>query len=143
MTKEFHIEHKISIAAPIEKVFAVLCDVEKWSEWTKSIKKTELITSGGFKVGAKIKIYQPRLLPAVWTVTEISQNRVIWTKDSPGLKVNATHILESTNDGTSFVNSITFEGFLAALVLQVSRSLTKKYIAMEANGLKNVCEAVK
>jgi hypothetical protein len=140
MARSFHIEHKILIAAPIEKVFSVLTDVEHWSEWTKTISKSEIIGDKEFQVGTKIKINQPKLSPAIWVVTERSQNRLVWVKDSPGLKISAKHILESTKEGTSFVNSISYEGFFARLAYAISRSLTEKYIAMEANGLRCVCE---
>jgi hypothetical protein len=140
MSKSFNIEHKIFIAAPMEKVIAVLSDVGKWSEWTKSISKSEILDGKKFSVGAKIKIYQPKLSPAVWVVKETSKDLLVWIKESPGLKISAKHFLESTNEGTSFVNSISYEGFFARLAYSVSRSLTEKYIAMEANGLKSVCE---
>ena len=61
----------IAIDAPTERVAEVMCDVEHWHEWTPSITSITRLGSGPFIVGSRALVRQPRLPPAVWTVTAI------------------------------------------------------------------------
>ena len=42
----------VNIDAPPEKVFAVLCDVERWPEWTSTMTSVQRMQSGSFAVGS-------------------------------------------------------------------------------------------
>jgi uncharacterized protein YndB with AHSA1/START domain len=71
----------IEIDAPPEAVWAVLADVERWPEWTKSMQHVEFVAGAGLKRGAKVRIKQPRLPVMVWEVIEVEPNRVFTWQD--------------------------------------------------------------
>ena len=61
------IERTVDIAAPVEKVWAAMTDVQRWSEWTPTVTSVDLLDGGPVRVGSPVRIRQPRLPAAVWT----------------------------------------------------------------------------
>jgi hypothetical protein len=88
-------------------------------------------------VGSRARIVQPSLLPATWQVTELEENRnFTWVAASPGARTTAGHLLEPQGTGTRATFSINFAGLLSGLIGRLARSLTERYMQMEANRLK-------
>ena len=134
----------ITIDAPGEQVWAVYSDVTRWSEWTASIVGVELLDGAtDLVVGTRARIRQPKLPVAVWSVTEIEQGHTwTWVATAPGIRSTATHTVASTGDGTCRVDSsLTQEGPLGWVIARVYAGLTRRYLAMEAAGLKARCES--
>ena len=50
----------ITINAPIDVVWSVFTDVERWPTWASSFTSVELV-DGPMRLGAKARIRQPRL----------------------------------------------------------------------------------
>ena len=67
----------ITIDAPIEVVWSVFKDVERWPTWASCFTSVELI-DGPMRLGAKARIRQPRLPTVVWEVTNWEPGRS-WT----------------------------------------------------------------
>ena len=135
--------HQVVIEAPTERVWAVYADVEHWTDWTSSIRSVELLDGASLSVGARAKIRQPRLPVATWEVTAFADGRSwTWVATGPGARSTAEHVLTPQADGTTLVETrLTQEGSLGAVIGRVYASLTRRYLAMEAAGLKARCES--
>lgn len=130
-----------SIAAAPEKVWPVMSDVERWQEWTESIRSVEPLGDARAAVGARYRVSQPRLAPAVWTVTSWEPQRgFAWESRSPGLRAVGEHLIATEGAGCRVSLRVRFEGFLSPLIALLFGGLTRRYMALEAEGLKRRCE---
>jgi len=95
------------------------------------------------RLGAKVRIRQPRLPTVTWEVTKWNPGHSwTWTAASPGVRTEASHVLTCTVGGTIAEQSIGWSGPLGRLAAYVWRSLTRRYLAIEATGLKQRSEQV-
>jgi uncharacterized membrane protein len=132
----------VNIDAPPEKVFAVLCDVERWPEWTSTMTSVQRMESGPFAVGSSARVRQPRLLPAVWRVTEFEDKRnFTWTTRAPGLCMSALHSIEPHGAGSRVALSLELTGLIAPVVSRLFGGLMERYITTESQGLKKRSES--
>ena len=130
----------VTIDAPIDVVWSVFTDVERWPTWASSFTSVELI-DGPMRLGAKARIRQPRLPTVVWEVTKWEPGRSwTWAATGPGLRTEASHVLTRSGDRTVAEQSITSSGPLGRLAAFLGRSLTRRYLAVEAAGLKQRSE---
>jgi uncharacterized protein YndB with AHSA1/START domain len=134
----------IDISAPPERVWAVMTEVERWHEWTPSITRIARLDSGPFTVGSRVRVVQPRLRPAVFTVTEVNdrpeRRSFTWRMSAPGVVGIATHIVEPGPAGAHATLLVEFAGLLGGLVGRLYGGLTERYLALEADGLKRRSE---
>jgi uncharacterized membrane protein len=127
----------IDIQASPEIVWAIWSDVERWSEWTANIAKIEKLAPGPLAIGLRARVRQPKLPTAIWRVTELKENRgFTWVSISPGARVTGSHIIEPHAGGSRATMTLTFAGPMALLFGWLTRSLTQRYLQLEANGLK-------
>ena len=134
----------IEIAAPPDNVWHVMADVERWPEWTASVTSVKRLNSGPFAIGSRARIRQPKLLPAVWTVTALIPGRSFtWISGMPGLHVKGHHAVQSDGGGSRVTLSIQFEGIFRGIAASAFRKLNEEYLNMEALGLKRYCESAK
>jgi hypothetical protein len=127
----------IDIAAPPERAWSVISDVERWHEWTPSITRVRLLGKRPFGVGSRAFIRQPKLPPALWKVTDIVPGRSFtWVSVAPGLRVSGFHGVEPTIDGSRATLAIEIQGLLGGLWGRLSKEITERYLAYEAAGLK-------
>ncbi|WP_433134227.1 SRPBCC family protein [Micromonospora sp. CA-240977] len=135
-------EATTEIAADIERVWAVLVDVERWPEWTASVSRVERGEPGPLAVGATARLTQPKLRPAVWRVTELTEGREFtWVSDTPGVRTGGEHRLLPLPDGHTRVElAIVQSGALAGLIGRLYGGLLRRYLRLEADGLKRRCE---
>ena len=132
----------IDIAAPPERVWQVMVDVEHWNEWTASITSVKKFDAVPFAVGSRARVSQPKLRDAIWTVTQLEPGRTFtWTSGVPGLlRAIGSHTVEPTKKGTRATLSVEFRGLLGWLAAGAFGKLTEEYIGLEAAGLKRRCE---
>jgi uncharacterized protein YndB with AHSA1/START domain len=131
----------VDIEAPPEKVWTVMSDVERWHEWTASIRSVTRLGAGPLVVGARARVRQPKLLPADFVVTELDERKgFTWVTSSPGVTATARHLIEPTPRGTPATLSVEFEGIAAPIVAWMTRDLNNRYLALEAAGLKRRAE---
>jgi carbon monoxide dehydrogenase subunit G len=131
----------VDISAPPEVVWAVLSDVESWPAWTASISSVRPSSPDSLQVGSRVRIKQPRLPATVWTVSDfVERERFTWTATSPGVKTRASHRVVRTAEGSRATLSIDQAGILGRLVGRLYGGLTRRYVEMEAAGLKQRSE---
>jgi uncharacterized protein YndB with AHSA1/START domain len=132
----------IAINAPIEVVWSIFTDVERWPTWASSFTSVELI-DGPMRLGARARIRQPRLPTVVWEVTKWDPGRSwTWVVTSLGARTEANHVLTPSGDGTIAEQSVISSGPFGRLAAFVWGSLTRRYLAIEAAGLKQRSEQV-
>lgn len=132
----------IDIAAPPDVVWAVWSDIERWPEWTASVARVERFDRGPLAIGHRARVRQPKLPVAVWQVTKLEQGRGFeWVSASPGARVTGYHWIEPQGSGSRARLGVVFAGPVALLVGWLTRSLTERYLGLEAAGLKARSEA--
>src|SRR6185436_18323102 len=109
----------ITIDAPIEVVWSVFTDVERWPTWASSFTSVELI-DGPMRLGAKARIRQPRLPTVVWEVTAWEPGRSwTWTAVGPGARTEASHVLTEPGGRTVASQSIASSGPIGRLLSRI------------------------
>lgn len=133
----------VDIHAPLDVVWRIMSNVEQWHTWTPTIRSVKLLVPGPLAPGAKARILQPKLPPAIWQVTELHAGRdFTWVNRTPGLRVIGSHSIQPTLDGCRATVAIRFAGLLAPIVGRLVRRLNEDYLALEAKGLKEYAEAL-
>jgi hypothetical protein len=137
------VQDEISIAGPPERVWDIYSDVERWPTWTASVTDVQLVEGSTIAIGTRARIKQPKFPPLVWTVTAVEPGTSwTWVSRSPGATTTATHLLRRLEDGSTHVTqTIDQRGVVGALVGRLALRLTRRYLAMEAAGLKQRTEA--
>jgi uncharacterized protein YndB with AHSA1/START domain len=129
--------YEIDIAAPPERVWTVLTDVERWPEWTASMSEVTMLDPGPLRHGTRARIRQPAMPPAVWTVSAIEPNlSFTWETHRPGIRITAVHSVVPTPSGSHVTVSLQFSGWLKTPALWFAGARTAKYLQMEVEGLK-------
>jgi len=127
----------IDVDATPERVFAVLCDVETWPQWTATVTSVQRLDSGPFALGSRARVQQPKLMPAVWQVTEMDATRgFTWVTRSPGMQITAGHAIQKRGTGSRVVLSLVFSGLLGSLAARLYGSVSRRYLETEARSLK-------
>lgn len=126
----------IDIAAPAERVWEVMSDIERWHEWTPSVTSIKRLDGGPFDVGSRAIVRQPKFPPALWRVVAIEPGRFTWVSTAPGLRVVARHFVEPVGAASRATLSLDLQGMFGGLLGRLTRDITERYLALEANGLK-------
>ncbi len=133
----------IDIAAPPETVWAIWSDIERWAQWTPSITKIEKLGPGPLAIGLRARVRQPKIPTAIWRVTELEENRgFTWVSIGPGAHVTGIHAIEPIANGSRATMTLIFACPIALLFGWFTRSLTERYLQLEANGLKSCSEQI-
>ncbi|MEW2521393.1 SRPBCC family protein [Actinacidiphila alni] len=132
----------ITIHASVERVWAVLTDVENWPALTASMTSVRGLDGREIAVGSRFEVEQPKLRKAVWTVTDLTEGtRFSWESASTGVTTRGDHLLVADGADTRMTLVVHQRGALAGLVGLVAGGMTRRYIGMEAAGLKERSEA--
>jgi Polyketide cyclase / dehydrase and lipid transport len=143
MKTKYFIEKTMAMNATPLTVFNIFIDLAHWNKWTPTIKEISILNNGSAAPGAKIKVLQPKLPPAIWTITEIDHNKSLtWEKKSFGLNMRSEHQIIDDAKAARVTIRITYEGTLAGLFYRLTHSLTDRYMGLEINGLKSAAEKV-
>ncbi len=135
-------QQSIDIEAPPAEVWAVLFDVERWPEWTASVTSVRRLDSGPLAPGSTVRIKQPRLPTTRWRVTELRPGASFsWIAEGPGVRTMADHEIASRGAGGATVTlRVRPSGPFGKVVGRLTAGLTRRYVALEAEGLKRRAE---
>jgi uncharacterized protein YndB with AHSA1/START domain len=134
--------NSIHIDAPVETVWAITQDVERWPEWTPTVTSVRLTGDRVLRPGAVARIKQPGQPESDWVVTEfVSRSRFAWATERSGLRMVGTHHLSEERQGTRNILSVDATGPIATLLWPILVFVIRKALADENAGLKRRCEA--
>ncbi|HEX8850532.1 MAG TPA: SRPBCC family protein [Gemmatimonadaceae bacterium] len=127
----------IEIAAPTDRVWQVMRDVERWKEWTSTVTSVRLFGKP-LRVGSRALIKQPKFPPAMWRVTHLDEGREFtWVSGIPGvMHVTARHAVEPGPRGSRATLSLRFRGGLGPWFGGKTARINQEYIETEARGLR-------
>jgi uncharacterized protein YndB with AHSA1/START domain len=129
------------IDAPIETVWSVTHDVERWPEWTPTVTSVRLLSAGVLGLGSVARIKQPLQPESEWVVSEFTPGRrFAWQTTRNGMTMVGTHDLSPEGRGTRNVLSVDASGPVAMLLWPVLRFAVRKALSDENHGLKRRCE---
>jgi len=137
-----HYEASASIRAPREPVWLRLADVVHWNLWTPTVTLVEALDGSEIGLGRRFRVHQPKLRPAVWSVTLLEAPlRFTWEARAPGVVMVADHEVEELESGhTGVTLRFSFGGVLGGLVGRLYRKLVRSYLATEAASLLHCAE---
>jgi len=130
-----------SIAAPPERVWALLTDSGGYTGWNPAVVSLE----GPIELGRKLRLVSvvnpKRTFTPKVTALEPSR-RMVWSDGMPlGLfKGERTYTLSPVGDGTEFAMRETFTGLLAPMITKAIPDMTESF-GQFAEGLKRAAEA--
>ncbi|MBI5169888.1 MAG: SRPBCC family protein [Candidatus Eisenbacteria bacterium] len=128
---------RIEIAAPPAVVWDVMTRFERWPEWTASVAALAPLGGSPPGLGARYRIEQPSLQPAEWTITAWEPGRAFtWESRRTGMVAVAVHTVTPSARGCEVEMIVRYEGLLGPLVGMLAAALTRRYMAMEAAGLR-------
>ncbi len=135
-------EDHIAIDAPPQLVWDVFTDVEHWPDWTASVTSLVGLDGPKLEVGRRFAIKQPGMQKLIWLVTEIEPGTSwTWVQRSPGVLVSARHdVIPAPAGGTLVRQQLHQGGILGALVGRLMAKKTKRFLELEAQGLKAQAE---
>jgi uncharacterized protein YndB with AHSA1/START domain len=136
-------ETTVQTDAPVETVWAALVDVRRWPEWTESMQDVRWLDDEGLRVGARARIKQPGSPALTWTVTELDAGRAFtWEASSPVVTTVGTHAVSAAGDQLSTLTlGLQQSGVLAWLVGALTGARTRRFVQLEADGLKRAAES--
>jgi uncharacterized membrane protein len=132
----------VDIAAPIERLWELTEDIEKWPSITPTMTSIVRLDSGPLHVGSTARVKQPRQRARVWTVTRFEPNNTFaWRSRILGMPVTGTHAMVSRGDGGS-TNTLTIEmtGAISRLMGPLLSSTLRRALALENAGFKQRAE---
>jgi uncharacterized membrane protein len=129
-------QRKELIDAPLDRVWTILADVERWPQWTASVTRIERLDVRPLGLGSRLRIHQPKLRPAVWVITIWEpESRFVWETAGPGVTVVGSHAVKAAGQGCEVIFDLRFAGWLGGLVGLVKGRLAERYVRCEAEGL--------
>jgi len=131
------------IAAPADRVWATLTDVNRWPEWTESMQSVRHLEHGPLRVGSLVEIRQPGFPKVVWTVTDLAEGRSFtWEARNAGLHSVGIHAVRDRDGASSVTLGIRQTGALAGIMRLLFAKKSRRFVQMEADGLRLRCEGV-
>ena len=136
------LERTVRIDASPAVVWRIMIDVERWPDWTPSMRGVRPQSVGAFGLGSVALVTPRGRSESPWTVTAFEPERSFtWeTKVSARLWVQAGHVIEPDGAGSRVTLSISTRGRMAPLVGWLIARMSRRNVEEEAAGLKRRSE---
>ncbi len=135
------ISRTIHIDAAPAAVWAVMTDVERWPEWTESMRSVKRLEAGDFGLGSTVHVEAKGAPASVFTVSEFTPGRSFtWDTRTRGISASASHLIEPDGDGSNVTLGVTMSGLAATLFFPLLAFVGRRNVRMEGEGLKRRCE---
>jgi uncharacterized protein YndB with AHSA1/START domain len=135
------LEHTLLIEAPVEAVWALTVDAERWPEATPTITTVERLDDGPLSVGSQARIRQPAQPARTWTVRTLeAPHTFVWDTQALGMTMTGGHHLATEGDGCRNTLTLEVTGPLAGVLGSLLRRTLLKAITQENEGFKRVAE---
>ena len=133
----------IRIEADRSRAWRALAAVTTYPQWTTSMTAVSGLDGPELAVGRRFQIRQPGLPTAVWSVSDVREGESFaWENRMPGLHSVATHRVGANPDGSTQVTLVLRQtGAVAGLITLLTRGKTRRYIKLEAAGVKAAAES--
>jgi uncharacterized protein YndB with AHSA1/START domain len=137
------VQRSIDIDAPVATVWAVVSDVERWPEWTASMRSVRRTRTGPLTVGERVVVAQPRLPTVAYTVTAIDPGlSFTWEAgNAVSCGVGEHALTPRVGGGCTATLRVVQRGAAAPVAAALLRRIARRYVRMEAEGLKARSEA--
>jgi uncharacterized membrane protein len=136
-------EHSIDIDAPQQRVWDVLSDLEAWPQRIETVDVVELLTPPPVATGSRVRLKQPKLPEGIWEITVWDAPSYFeWTQKTGGMTSVAGHRVETVDEGRARLTlTLDMRGFLIPVIAMFYKSLTNRYMTLEAEGMKRTAES--
>ncbi len=135
-------EQSIDIDAPQDRVWAVLSDSEAWPRRIETVEAVELLTPPPIGSGSRVRLKQPKLPEGIWDITVwVAPSSFEWTQRTGGTSSVAGHRVDALGaDRSRLTLTLEMRGLLIPIVALFYRGLTRRYMQLEADGMKRAAE---
>ena len=90
------------IDAPIDVVWSLTVDLERWPSITPTISSVQLLDDAPLVIGSRALVRQPMQRATVWAVDELDEPTLfVWSARVMGMSMVARHLLVSVGDGVT------------------------------------------
>jgi uncharacterized membrane protein len=137
----FEVVREVGVSA--EDLWEVVSAVESWPSWTDSISSVRLVSTGPLGAGSQIRVKQPGMPAMTWHVERWEPGSgFAWVARTPGLRVVADHLVTIAGERQSQLTLVVeYQGVLAGAVGRLWGKRTRRFMDMEAEGLKGRAES--
>ena len=126
-----------------QRVWDVLSDLEAWPQRIETVDLVELLTPTPVGEGSRVRLKQPKLPEGTWDVTVWDAPSYFeWRQESGGVTNVAGHRVEALETGRSRLTlTLDMRGLLVPVIVLFYKSLTNRYMTIEAQGMKRAAES--
>jgi uncharacterized membrane protein len=136
-------EKSIEVDATQQRVWDVLTALEAWPQRIETVDTVELLTPPPIAKGSRVRLKQPKLPEGTWDVTVWDAPTYFeWTQKTGGVTTVAGHRVDALREGRARLTlTLDMRGFLVPIIGLFYRNLTKRYMTLEAEGMKRAAES--
>lgn len=134
---------ELIIAAPPHRVWALTEDVQGWPAITPTMTSIEVTSTGPIGPGSTVRVRQPRLPPAIWTVRAFEpEHRFVWETELGGVRMVAGHEVAPVPEGCRNRLTLALSGRGSAAFGRLAGTALQRAIATENDGFRRAAEGL-